>query len=180
MTQKKSEAKKSGKKQNAAPSLSPAIQESVRLGVEKILAPKADSASHSAPDAVTSTQDPVMVAGQAGEKHMQTLNFKTLDKRQRNAIYTGAAVSIRIPVGAFPSKQPPQTLDVEGLAGQREKRAAETPEQRKARLAAMPKPTLAEKIAKREASLAALRAKAEKEAAGAQQAQPQGELQPAL
>jgi hypothetical protein len=59
-----------------------------------------------------------------------SLQLKGLDKRGRNAVYTGAAVSLRFPVGAFPAKQAPPTLAVPGLA---EKRPPLTAEERKAR-----------------------------------------------
>lgn len=94
------------------------------------------------------------------EKTKVTLTLKGLDKRGRNAIYTGAAVSIRIPVGAFPNKTAPQSFEVsDGLAGPKEKKAPLTAEERKAARAAQPKLTLAEKVARAEERAAKLREK---------------------
>lgn len=95
-----------------------------------------------------------------GQKIM-TLTLKGLDKRGRNAIYTGLAVAIRVPVGAFPDKQPAQTLEIEGaVAGPKQKLTAE---ERKAARKAAPKPTAAEKAQKLEKRLAKLREQAAKE-----------------
>lgn len=95
-----------------------------------------------------------------------TLSLKGLDKRGRSAIYTGAAISIRVGLTAFPNKTAPSTIEVaDGVfAGPKAKRAAMTPEERKAARAAAPKLTLAEKIAKREAALERDRAKLAKQA----------------
>lgn len=90
-------------------------------------------------------------------------------KNGRAAFYAGAAQRLRISVGAFPNKTAPTTIEVAdgAFAPARQPKAKLTKEER----AALPKPTLAEKIAKREAALAALKAKAEKEAAAANQPQ---------
>lgn len=107
------------------------------------------------------------------EQEFMTLTLKGLDKRGRNAIYSGAAISLRFPVGAFPNKQAPPTIALPdgALAGPKEAktpREAMTPEQRKAARAAQPKLTLAEKVAKAEARTAALRDKLAKAGAPAQ------------
>ena len=95
----------------------------------------------------------------AGEQKTMTLTFKGLDKRGRSAIYTGAAISIRIGVSAFPDKKPAATIMVGdgALAGpkQKQERKKLTKEER----AALPKPTLAERVARAEARTAALKAK---------------------
>ncbi len=90
-----------------------------------------------------------------------TLTFKSLDKRGRNAIYVGAAVSLRFPIGAFPGKEAPPSLDVSGLAEKVTKtpRVKMTAEERKAARAAQPKLTLAEKVAKQEKRLSDAKAK---------------------
>lgn len=93
----------------------------------------------------------------AGEK-MMTITLKTLSKNGKQAYYSGAAQILRFPLGAFPNKTAPQTLEVpEGtFAGAKEPKtpkAQMTPEQKaaeKAARAAAPKPTLAERIARRE------------------------------
>jgi hypothetical protein len=96
---------------------------------------------------------------------MAVLTLKKLDKRERYGIYTGSAVSIRLPLGAFPNKTAPETVEFAGLLGPREKKAPLTAEERKAARAAKPKLTNAEKLAKREAALEKLRAKVAAEAA---------------
>lgn len=124
----------------------------------------------------TAIEPPINEPPQAAEgPKTMTLTLKGLDKRGRNGIYTGAAVAIRIPVGAFPDKTAPASLEVgDGqLAGPKAKRSQMTPEERKAARKAQPKLTLAEKVAKAEERAAKLR---EKLAKGAQA----GEAQPAL
>lgn len=97
------------------------------------------------------------------------LTLKGLDKSGRNAVYTGAAISLRFPIGAFENKTPPATLDMGGVAGPKAPKVAETPEARKARLKAAPKPTLAERAAKAEERAASLRAKLAAASATAEQ-----------
>jgi hypothetical protein len=84
----------------------------------------------------------------AKEKKM-TLQFKSLSRNGRNAFYTGAAVTIRIPVAAFPDKQHVESIEVADGVFRPAKRKL-TKEER----AALPKPTLAEKIARQEKALA--------------------------
>lgn len=98
-----------------------------------------------------------------------TLSLKGLDKRGRNAIYTGSAVALRIPVGAFPEKTAPASIDVaDGIfAGPKAPKAQMTAEERKAARAAQPKLTLAEKVAKAEERAAKLREKLAKAAPAA-------------
>lgn len=107
----------------------------------------------------TATSEP---AAPEGETKKMVLTLKSKDKRERNAIYTGAAVSIRIPLAAFPDKTPPATLsDFSGLA---EKKPKLTAEERKEARKNAPKPTLAERVAAAEKRAAALREKLAKEA----------------
>lgn len=144
-------------------------------------APAANFASQPEPDAVTSIEpnstahdaqptstDAAMKPPFKKDENM-TLSLKGLDKRSRNAIYTGAAVSIRIPVGAFPSKTPPATLEFAdgSFAASREKKAPMTAEERKAARKAQPQLTLAEKVAKAEERTAKLREKLAADAAKA-------------
>jgi hypothetical protein len=151
-------AKVKGKAKGAvAPSTAPAEEGSCIADAAVVDSPQMNAAQ-GPPNAAPNppNEEPPKAAG---SRKMQ-LNLKGLDKRGRNAIYTGAAVSIRIPIGAFPDKQPPQTLEVgDGFAGPKEPKARMTPEERKAARAAQPKLTLAEKVAKAEQRTAALRAK---------------------
>ena len=97
-----------------------------------------------------------------------TLTFKNISRNGKNAFYTGAKTPIRIPLTAFPDKVHPASFDVaDGVFA-----AASTPKAKltKEERAALPKPTLAEKIAKREAALAALKAKASAQEAATNQA----------
>lgn len=102
----------------------------------------------------------------AGEKTM-TLKYKGLSKSGKDAIYTGAAASVRFPLNAFANKQAPDTVEVSGpFAEPKPVKAKMTPEERAAEKARRaeerknaPKPTLAEKIARREAQLAKDKAK---------------------
>lgn len=89
------------------------------------------------------------------------LTFKSLSKNGKNAFYGGAATVIRIALSAFPDKQAPAVIDVNDgvFAPAKQPKVRETKEERKARLAAQPKPTEAEKIARAEAALAKRKAK---------------------
>ena len=86
-----------------------------------------------------------------------TLTYKGLSKNGRNAFYTGTFVPLRFPLSVFPDKQAPQTIEVAdgAFAPARQPKQRLTKEER----AALPKPTLAERIAKREAQLAKDKAK---------------------
>jgi hypothetical protein len=94
------------------------------------------------------------------------LNRTGYNKKNTQAFYGGAARSIRIDVGAFPSKQAPETIEVaDGVFEAKVvkvPRAKMTPEEKAAAKAAKanaPKPTLAERVAAAEARTAALKAK---------------------
>lgn len=124
--------------------------------------PGADSASIPQLDPVVSEQpndNAAMMPPQSKDDLM--LSLKSLDKRGRNAIYTGAAVSIRIPIGAFPNKTAPAIIpDSDGVfATSREKKAPMTAEERKVARKTQPKLTLAEKVAKAEERTERLRQK---------------------
>lgn len=90
-----------------------------------------------------------------------TLNLSGLNKKGNAAIYKGAAGSVRISVAAFHGKTPPTTIEVaDGVfEPARQPKAKMTAEERKALRASQPKPTLAERIAKREEALARDKAK---------------------
>lgn len=140
-----------------------------------------DSASIPPTDAVTSNEqkaqdaptDAAMKPPFIKDTNM-TLALKGLDKRSRNAIYTGAAVSMRFPVGAFPNKVPPATLEFAdgSFAGPKGSKTPMTAEERKAARKAQPKLTLAEKVAKAEERTAKLREKLAADAAKASAAAP--------
>lgn len=95
------------------------------------------------------------------EQNIMELTFKSLSKNGKNAFYGGAATVIRIALSAFPDKQAPAVIDVNDgvFAPAKQPKVRETKEERKARLAAQPKPTEAEKIARAEAALAKRKAK---------------------
>jgi len=129
--------------------------------VEKVVDPTEAPALDSTSNEDVAIQPPQSPATPAGEQKM-TLTLKGLDKRGRSAIYTGAAIAIRIGVSAFPNKTAAQTIEVAdgALAGPKQKaervaRVKLTKEER----AALPKPTLAERVARAEARTAALKAK---------------------
>lgn len=113
-----------------------------RLGVESLQAEKA------AP--------PIPAANE--RKKMMDLTLKGTSRNGKRAIYGGAANTFHIPVSAFPNRTPPQTISVaDGTfepAKVKQPKVKMTPEERAAARAAKPKPTLAERIAKREAQLA--------------------------
>lgn len=107
-----------------------------------------------------------------------------LDAKERSTIMVvylaqGRPGSVRFSKTLFPDMNPPAEITLPGnvFAQIRTPRAAETKEQRKARLAAKPKPTAAEKLARLEKKLEKLRAAAAATSApqGEQAAQPQGE-----
>ena len=83
------------------------------------------------------------------------LELKGLTKNGNAAIYTGAAGVVRIAVSAFPGKVPCDTIGVSDGCLEPAKRKLTAAEKK-----ALPKPTLAERIAKDEARLARLKAKA--------------------
>ena len=95
-----------------------------------------------------------------------TLTLKGTSKNGKVAFYSGAAQTVRLQTGLFAGGTAPQAIEVPDgtFLGAKVKL---TKEERKAARATAPKPTLAEKIAKREAALARLREKAAKEASGA-------------
>lgn len=99
------------------------------------------------PSPTIDSSHPAIMPQPKGQNMILTL--KGLDKRGRNAIYTGLATAIRVPIGAFAEKQPLPTFEVEGaFAEKRQPKAKMTAEERKAARAAAPKLTAAEKLAR--------------------------------
>ena len=99
-----------------------------------------------------------------------TLTLKGLSKNGKNAMYAGAATILRISLSAFHGKTAPASFAVPDdiFASPRVKKAHLTPEEKaaakaaaKAAKAAAPKPTLAERIARRERLLARDKARLE-------------------
>lgn len=116
---------------------------------------------------VTSLQPPITVAQSEPappepqkEQHM-TLTYKGLNKKGNAAIYSGAKTSVRFSLANFPGKTAPATIEVaDGVfEAATAPKPTETKEERKARLAALPKPTEAERIARVEKNLAKRKAK---------------------
>jgi len=93
-----------------------------------------------------------------------TLNLVRSDsprKDTRSVVFNieGRKASVAFPKTLFGANAPDK-LSIEGeFADPRTAKAPETKEERKARLAALPKLTLAEKIAKREEALSKMKAK---------------------
>lgn len=149
-----------------------AAREKMTADLKKERAEKASletqkSVDSAPPVGVESSQTPI-TATELETKKM-TLTYVGLSKNGKNAFYSGAAQKLRISLSAFPSKQAPETIEVVGepFAPARIPKAKLTPEERKALRASQPKPTLAEKIARREAQLAKLKAKAAAEGSSA-------------
>lgn len=100
---------------------------------------------------------PILACVDTTRRISMTLTFKSLSKNGKNAFYTGAKNALRFPLSAFVNKTAPPIIEVEGDFAPA--KVTMTKEERKAANAAKPKPTLAEKIAKREAALAKDKAK---------------------
>jgi hypothetical protein len=139
---------------------------------ENISAAPAEIAGQTPTDVVVSEVAAITLHDSEEKKEKtMTLTFKNLNKKQTQAIYSGIRGAVRFPLSAFENRQAPQTLDVTGPFAEAAKPKAQmSAEERKAARAAAPKPTLAEKIAKREAQLQRLREKAATEAQAGQQA----------
>ena len=86
-----------------------------------------------------------------------TLTYVKTSRNGKRAIYNGAANSLVFPLTAFPDKQAPASIEVVGDVFA--VKAGPKPKLTKEERAALPKPTLAEKIARREAALARDKAK---------------------
>lgn len=144
---------------------------------EKILAQSAESPCAAPESGVELPQTPESNDAQGTAQqnetlkestHMDTvtLNRDNKTRRSTSIVYTGTGFrgSVRVSKSAFLNAEAPATLEVPTSwpLAQPKQKVTETKEERKARLASLPKPTLAEKIAKRESQLAALKAKFDK------------------
>lgn len=119
------------------------------------------AATHNAPAAPETDSN----AGATDTMVSITLNRDTKARKSTSVVFAAAGLkgAVRISKSAFQNGTAPDSLVISSdvFATPKQK---ETKEERKARLAAAPKLTLAEKIAKREASLEAMRAKLAKAA----------------
>jgi hypothetical protein len=98
-------------------------------------------------------------SGNSAEEKTMTLTFKNLSKNGKTAFYSGAATVLRLALTAFPDKNYPASFEVaDGVfAPAKVAKVAMTPEEKaaaKAARAALPKPTLAERVERRRAALA--------------------------
>ena len=126
-----------------------------------------DVVSSQAPITAPETANKTPISASLTRRRTVTLTLKGHSKNGKTAFYTGAATVIRISLGAFINKQAPTIIEVEpDFAPVKAPRVKLTAEERAARnaaakaaRAAAPKPTLAEKIARREALLARDKAK---------------------
>lgn len=101
------------------------------------------------------------VPPEPARRQTMTLTFKNLSENGKQAIYSGAARSIRFIVDGFVGDTAPETIEVaDGVFKQpKQPKVKLTKEERAALRASQPKPTEAERIAKAEAKLAARKAK---------------------
>ena len=115
---------------------------------------------HNSLDAVSSNQvvssQSAIPAATKGTNQMATLSLKGYSKNGKTALYSGLRTVTRLSATNFDGAAP-STIEVnaDNFAAAR---VAESKAERKARLAALPKPTIAERAAKLEAKAAKLRA----------------------
>ena len=151
-------------------------QQAVAEAAEKNLSRSQENAGQVSESLVESsqaaiTQQEQTEAPQAQGEKVMTLQFKGLNRKGNAAIYTGIRGSVRFPLAAFADRQAPATVELQGpFVEPAQPKAKMSAEERKAARANAPKPTLAEKIAKREAALEKLRQKAAAEQAQGQEA----------
>jgi hypothetical protein len=139
-------------------------KKSVATTEEKVVS-STQSAPANKPSAAPATSAAAPAADASGGKKMAEVNLTRSDKQRSTqmVVFTfadGRPGSVRISKTAFADKKAPETLQLltDAYAGPRIERKSETKEERKARLAALPKPTPAEKLAKLQAKLAKLQA----------------------
>lgn len=110
---------------------------------------------------ITSASSPNHAAQEHTNMTTITLTRDTKARKSTSIVYLSPNIKggVRIAKSAFQNGEAPETLDVSSDHFAQPK-PKETKEERKTRLATMPKLTLAEKIAKREKQLEALKAKA--------------------
>jgi hypothetical protein len=158
-------AQKAARKKNAEPqnSVAPAPAPAVTL----------DDSNATPATGMTPVAQPATPARSMKTMDLTLTRSTSPRKSQRLVIYNieGRSGSVQFLSTLFGGDQksignPPATLTLSGeFAEARVAKPKETKEERKARLAALPKPTLAEKVAKAEARAEALRAKLAKAAA---------------
>lgn len=143
----------------------------------------AETASAEAQPATETTAAPAEAAPatEAGSTKVMEITLKRSDKQRSTqmVVYTvdERPGSVRFSKTLFKDKAaPPEvTLQSDAFAGPKEPKRVETKEERKARLAALPKPTAAEKLARLEAKIAKLRPKVEAEASKTEGGEATGE-----
>lgn len=150
--------KEKGRKPSAAVVAGKEKSQEPQKVVDTPAAVEVDS-SKSEPEAITQPVNSVQ------EQNM-TLTFKSISKNGRSAIYGFGRNSVRFALTAFTDKTHPATISVSPSDGSfvepatpKAQMTAEEKAAAKAARAALPKPTLAERIAKREAALAKDKAK---------------------
>jgi hypothetical protein len=146
---------------------SPTADEKTSTSTAEIPCTDAPTTGESVDTVAVSTNAPVEPApggteGITKDRGIMELTFtKNVQERKSQAeVYVAAGYpgSVRFSKTLFPAKVGPDAVTI--TADFRAPRKEETKEERKARLAAAPKPTLEQKIAAQEAKLAKLRAKA--------------------
>ena len=103
------------------------------------------------------SHQPTIPPATVSRSSRMTLTYVKTSKNGKRAIYSGAANSLVFPLTAFPGKTAPASIEVVGDVFAT--KSGPKPKLTKEERAALPKPTLAERIAKREAQLAKDKAK---------------------
>jgi hypothetical protein len=128
-----------------------------RIAAKKIVSKDAELLVDTPPAPVVESPKPITASS---VEHPMTLTFKSLNKKNTAAIYTGARTSIRISTANFADKVPPPSLsDFSALLAAKVAAPKLTKEERAALRASKPKPTEAERIARAETALAKRKAK---------------------
>lgn len=151
--------KEKGRKPSAAVVAGKEKSQEPQKVVDTPAAVEVDS-SKSEPEAITQP------ASKTLKEQNMILTFKSISKNGRSAIYGFGRNSVRFALTAFTDKTHPATISVSPSDGSfvepatpKAQMTAEEKAAAKAARAALPKPTLAERIAKREAQLAKDKAK---------------------
>jgi hypothetical protein len=122
---------------------------------------------------VESTQESTSTSEGAKKMATITVSRKGTNKKGTRSIYAFPWGTQQLAANRFTGGVAPESFEVQvqdGVFAEKQARAKLSPEERKAQRANAPKPTLAEKIAKREAALAKLKAKLEAGGTPSQQA----------
>jgi len=134
-------------------------QEVVDTAASPVVGSEENESEQPAPDSPEQATATAAVPETPAKENRMNLQYKGLSKNGKNAFYTGPATALRFPLSAFVDKKAPQSIDVADVFAVKPVKTPKvklTKEQR----AALPKPTLAEKIERRRAALAKLEAKA--------------------